>query len=89
VAERTYEQRVDDTILVGSMRLSRFRKHPLRSMIEGHREQCGLNLGESLDTDMEPYWKHRITRCNTLLQHDDLWLRREAFAALDREEKRS
>ena len=84
--ERPYNDRVDDTILVGSLRLSRQRDRTIRQMIDGHREACFENLRDSADTDMDGYWRNRIDRCNAVLEDsDDLSLRRRAVAALDRE----
>lgn len=89
MTDRTYNDRVDDTILVGSLRLARFRKKPIRSLIEGHRIQCIENGRESEGTDMVDYWRHRVTRCEQLLENpDDRALYRMAETALDREEGR-
>lgn len=86
MAERSYNDRVDDTILSGSLRLAEFRKATVRQVIAGHREQCYINWQDSVGTDMEDYWRHRIDRCNVLLQEpDDSTLKRRALVAVNRE----
>ena len=84
--ERTFDERVDDTILVGSLRLAEFRKVPIREMVKGHAEQCRLNATDTPREDpMHDYWLHRIKRCNVLLLDAKETLRHAAWQALNRE----
>ena len=86
MAERSYNERVDDSILVGAHRIAHARGSSLRSAIEGHLRQCLDNGRASDGTDMPDYWRHRVGRCDALIQEpDDNALMKMARDALARE----
>ena len=94
---RTYDVRVDDSILVGSLRISRLRHVSLHEAIELHLQQCHLNGGRSplfvvgedrpSEEPMQDYWSHRIRRGQILLERAAGALHKQAVDALVREEK--
>jgi len=83
---RTYDDRVDDTILVGALRISRLRHISLHEAIELHIEQCRLNLDDGVGQMVE-YWSHRIRRGEVLRERTAGELHKQAVDALIREEK--
>jgi hypothetical protein len=74
-------QAVDDSILTGSLQISRLRDISLRRAIELHVEQCRENARDD-DAD---YWSQRVERGeHLLLMHNSEALRDMAYEARGR-----
>ena len=81
-----YNDRVDATILIGALRLSRLNQSSLRGAIEGHRAACVQNQTDSLNGEWADWWGHRADRCWAVLEEpNDSVLRKRARDALIRE----
>ena len=81
MAELTFNERVDDAILVAAWRLSGLRNESVRAGLVDFRTSCEANL----EDDPEAIWRIRIDRCNALLFREDAELRKLALSALERE----
>jgi hypothetical protein len=81
MAELTFNDRVDDAILVAAFRLAKLRQLPLRGGLKDFRQTCV----ENADFENDNIWGLRVDRCNALLFREDDELRHLAMVALERE----